>query len=59
MQPPVPSDLDVFASASRPPNATRDSYFDPAGEERLAMYLLAAAAGKEPVTAVYDRLTNG
>ena len=37
---------DVFASASRPPNATRDSYFDPAGEELLATYLLAAAAGK-------------
>jgi hypothetical protein len=37
---------DVFASASPPPNATRDSYFDPAGEELLAVYLLAAAAGK-------------
>jgi type IV secretory pathway TraG/TraD family ATPase VirD4 len=49
---------DVFASASRPPNATRDSYFDPAGEELLAMYLLAAAAGKEPVTTVYNWVTN-
>ncbi len=49
---------DVFASASRPPNATRDSYFDPAGEELLATYLLAAAAGKEPITAVYAWLTN-
>jgi type IV secretory pathway TraG/TraD family ATPase VirD4 len=49
---------DVFASASRPPNASRDSYFDPAGEELLATYLLAAAAGKEPVTAVYNWVTN-
>jgi type IV secretory pathway TraG/TraD family ATPase VirD4 len=49
---------DVFASASRPPNATRDSYFDPAGEELLATYLLAAAAGAEPVTAVYSWVTN-
>ena len=49
---------DVFASASRPPNATRDSYFDPAGEELLATYLLAAAAGSEPVTAVYRWVTN-
>jgi type IV secretory pathway TraG/TraD family ATPase VirD4 len=49
---------DVFASASRPPNATRDSYFDPAGEELLAIYLLAAAAGKEPITAVYNWVTN-
>ena len=49
---------DVFASASRPPNATRDSYFDPAGEELLATYLLAAAAGAEAVTAVYRWVTN-
>jgi type IV secretory pathway TraG/TraD family ATPase VirD4 len=49
---------DVFASASRPPNATRDSYFDPAGEELLATYLLAAAAGKGPITAVYSWATN-
>ena len=49
---------DVFASASRPPGATRDSYFDPAGEELLATYLLAAAAGAEAVTAVYAWVTN-
>ena len=33
-------------------------YFDPAGEELLATYLLAAAAGAEPVTAVYRWVTN-
>jgi hypothetical protein len=38
--------------------ATRDSYFDPAGEELLATYLLAAAAGAEPITAVYSWATN-
>ena len=49
---------DVFASASRPPNASRDAYFDPASEELLATYLLAAAAGGEPVTAVHAWLAN-
>ena len=49
---------DVFASASRPPNASRDAYFDPAGEELLATYLLAAAAGGEPVTAVHAWANN-
>ncbi len=49
---------DVFASASRPPNASRDAYFDPASEELLASYLLAAAAGGEPVTAVHAWLAN-
>ena len=33
-------------------------YFDPAGEELLATYLLAAAAGAEAVTAVYRWVTN-
>ena len=49
---------DVFATASRPPNASRDAYFDPASEELLASYLLAAAAGGEPVTAVHAWLAN-
>ena len=49
---------DVFASASRPPNASRDAYFDPASEELLASYLLAAASGGEPVTAVHAWLAN-
>ena len=49
---------DVFASASRPPNASRDAYFDPAGEELLATYLLAAASGGQPVTAVHSWLAN-
>ena len=49
---------DVFATASRPPNASRDAYFDPASEELLASYLLAAAVGGEPVTAVHAWLAN-
>ena len=49
---------DVFASATRPPNASRDAYFDPAGEELLATYLLAAASGGEPVTAIHSWLAN-
>ena len=32
----------LFAAASRPPGAQRDAYFDPEGEELLAILLLAA-----------------
>jgi hypothetical protein len=46
---------DVFASAPPPTNATQDSYSDPAGEEPLATYLLAAVT--ETVTAVYGTST--
>lgn len=48
----------VFASASRPPKATRDSNFDPDGEELLPTYLLAAQDRAEVVTAVYGWVTN-
>ncbi|MEU1132631.1 TraM recognition domain-containing protein [Streptomyces sp. NPDC005900] len=49
---------DHFASDSRPENATRDAYFDGAGEELLASYLLAAALDGAPITQVYRWLTD-
>jgi len=46
-------------SPRRPgPQCLRDAYFDPASEELLASYLLAAAVGGEPVTAVHAWLAN-
>jgi type IV secretory pathway TraG/TraD family ATPase VirD4 len=49
----------LFAAASRPPGAQRDAYFDPEGEELLAILLLAARLGDEPLTAVYQWLSTG
>ncbi|MEU1121963.1 MULTISPECIES: TraM recognition domain-containing protein [unclassified Streptomyces] len=49
---------DHFASDSRPNNASRDAYFDGAGEELLASYLLAAALDNQPITQVYKWLTD-
>lgn len=43
----------LFASATRPVGSSSDSYFDPEGEEVLAMLLLAAASGARPITDVY------
>ena len=49
----------LFASASRPPGAQRDAYFDPEGEELLAILLLAAHLGGQPLTTVYQWLSTG
>jgi type IV secretory pathway TraG/TraD family ATPase VirD4 len=49
----------LFAAASRPPGAQRDAYFDPEGEELLAILLLAARLGGEPLTTVYEWLSTG
>jgi type IV secretory pathway TraG/TraD family ATPase VirD4 len=48
----------IWAAASRPAGARADSYFDPAGEELLAMMLLAAAEAGRPVSDVYHWLTD-
>lgn len=47
-----------FAAASRPPDAKRDAFFDPAGEDLLANLLLAAALAGATVLTVYGWLTD-
>jgi type IV secretory pathway TraG/TraD family ATPase VirD4 len=49
----------LFAAASRPQGAQRDAYFDPEGEELLAILLLAARLSDEPLTTVYEWLSTG
>ena len=49
----------LFAAASTPPGAQRDSYFDPEGEELLSILLLAARLSDQPLTAVYQWLSTG
>jgi type IV secretory pathway TraG/TraD family ATPase VirD4 len=49
----------LFAAASRPPGSQRDAYFDPEGEELLAILLLAARLTGQPLTAVYVWLSTG
>jgi type IV secretory pathway TraG/TraD family ATPase VirD4 len=49
----------LFAAASRPPGAQRDAYFDPEGEELLAILLLAARLSDQPLTTVYEWLSTG
>src|ERR1039458_4758041 len=49
----------LFAAASRPPGAQRDAYFDPEGEELLAILLLAARLSDQPLTTVYEGLSTG
>lgn len=48
----------IFVAASRPVGARTDAYFDGAGEDLLAGLILAAAAGRRPVTEVYLWLTR-
>lgn len=47
-----------FASGSREPGAKTDAYFDPAGQDLLSGFLLAAALDKRPITDVYRWLTR-
>jgi type IV secretory pathway TraG/TraD family ATPase VirD4 len=49
----------LFAAASRPPGSQRDAYFDPEGEELLAVLLLAARLSDQPLTTVYQWLSTG
>jgi type IV secretory pathway TraG/TraD family ATPase VirD4 len=49
---------DHFASGSRDPGAKTDAYFDPAGQDLLAGFLLAAALDARPITDVYTWLTR-
>ena len=49
----------LFAAASRPPGSQRDAYFDPEGEELLAILLLAARLSDQPLTTVYQWLSTG
>ena len=48
----------IWATVGRDFDARTDPYFHPAGQELLAMMLLAAARGGRPVSDVYDWLTN-
>jgi type IV secretory pathway TraG/TraD family ATPase VirD4 len=47
-----------FAFASREAGARSDAYFDGAGQQLLAAFLLAAARGGHPVSRVYSWLTD-
>lgn len=47
-----------FATGSRDPGARTDAYFDPAGQDLLAGFLLAAALDSRPITTVYTWLTR-
>jgi len=48
----------LFASSSRRPGAQTDAFFEPAGQELLAMLLLAASVGERPITQVYTWSTR-
>ncbi|MEG9250108.1 TraM recognition domain-containing protein [Arthrobacter sp. Soc17.1.1.1] len=47
-----------FALGSRPVGAKADAYFDTAGKDLLAGYLLAAAAGDRPISQVHSWLSH-
>jgi type IV secretory pathway TraG/TraD family ATPase VirD4 len=47
-----------FANAERPPGVTPDPFFDPASQDLVANFLLAAAVGRLTVTEVYKWATN-
>ncbi|MBH1934132.1 type IV secretory system conjugative DNA transfer family protein [Streptomyces sp. AV19] len=47
-----------FASDRRKPTATTDAYFEPAGQDLLAYFFLAAALDKRPITQAYRWLSN-
>lgn len=47
-----------FANGSREPGSKPDAYFDPAGQNLLKAFLLAASLGSAPVTQVYTWLTR-
>lgn len=47
-----------FATGSREPGSRPDAYFDPAAQNLLKSYLLAAALDRRPITQVYTWLTR-
>lgn len=47
-----------LANAERPPGVTPDPFFDPASQDLVANFLLAAAVGRLTVTDVYKWATN-
>jgi len=47
-----------FANGSREPGTKPDAYFDPAGQNLLKAFLLAASLASAPVTQVYTWLTR-
>ena len=47
-----------FADGSREPGTKPDAYFDPAGQNLLQAFLLAAALDRRPITQVYTWLTR-
>ncbi len=48
----------LFSASARDDNAQTDAYFDVEAENYLATLLLAAAAAKEPITAIYEWITR-
>lgn len=48
----------LWTNASTQPDARTDAYFDAAGQELLAQLLLAAAAGGQPISAVFGWLAD-
>ena len=48
----------LFAAGGVSESDKKDPYFDPEGENLLATLILASALNGEPITAVYERLTN-
>lgn len=49
---------DIFLAATMPPGARPDAFFDPEGRDLLARLFLAAAVSKQPITRVYEWITE-
>ncbi|WP_233434640.1 type IV secretory system conjugative DNA transfer family protein [Nocardia yamanashiensis] len=49
---------DLFLAATMPPGARPDAFFDPEGRDLLARLLLAAAVSEQPITRVYEWITE-
>ncbi|WP_280364466.1 type IV secretory system conjugative DNA transfer family protein [Nocardia abscessus] len=49
---------DIFLAATMPPGSRPDAFFDPEGRDLVARLLLAAAVEDEPITRVYDWITD-
>lgn len=47
-----------FASSARADGAVQDAYFEPAGQDLLAGMLLAAALDRQPITQVFEWLSQ-
>ncbi|MFE3279534.1 type IV secretory system conjugative DNA transfer family protein [Nocardia sp. NPDC059239] len=49
---------DIFLAATMPPGARPDAFFDPEGRDLLARLFLAAAVAQQPITRVYEWITE-